>query len=255
LQIEFCRDEAAFSKSMMEAIEEKFQVGRNLKFAFIDSWARHRMNLEDQQQQDAFTRETNMLWKFALNFEELVFKSIQDVLDENKKLKRDLQYRDETIDFILEQLVKINSDIGNLTETVHKDIEKLSENLKEAEKDITGLRIESSKHSEDIDEIKETLISHQSQLSVHDNTLDGVIETDLDHQLSIDDLSLTSASHQTSIDVLKSVTGKLDLLPLGTIMSYHPKNAETFPLGWLPCDGSVIDKGPLMGQKTPGNLT
>ena len=45
---EQCRDEATFSASMMNAIEEKFHVGRNLTFAFIDSWAKHPMNIEDQ---------------------------------------------------------------------------------------------------------------------------------------------------------------------------------------------------------------
>ena len=43
-----CRNEATFSASMMSSIEEKFHVGRNLTFAFIDSWAQHPMYLEDQ---------------------------------------------------------------------------------------------------------------------------------------------------------------------------------------------------------------
>ena len=43
-----CRDEATYSASMMNAIEEKFHVGKNLTFAFIDSWAKHPMNIEDQ---------------------------------------------------------------------------------------------------------------------------------------------------------------------------------------------------------------
>jgi hypothetical protein len=45
---EHCRDEAAFSRSMMDAINTKFQIGKNLTFAFIDSWAKHPMNLDDQ---------------------------------------------------------------------------------------------------------------------------------------------------------------------------------------------------------------
>jgi hypothetical protein len=45
---EHCRDEATFSGSMMDAINTKFQVGKNLTFAFIDSWAKHPMNLDDQ---------------------------------------------------------------------------------------------------------------------------------------------------------------------------------------------------------------
>ena len=55
---EQCRDEKTFATSMMNAIEEKFHVGRNLTFAFIDSWAKNPINLDDQVQQDAFDRET-----------------------------------------------------------------------------------------------------------------------------------------------------------------------------------------------------
>ena len=62
---------------MMVAIEEKFHVGRNLTFAFIDSWAKHPMNLNDTQQQAAFARETDILWNFANSSKEFVFKSIQ----------------------------------------------------------------------------------------------------------------------------------------------------------------------------------
>ena len=118
-------------------------------------------------------------------------------------------------------------------------------------------------------EIGETLNSHQSrlemdesristnevELSSHRTTLDDILRNVNDHQLGIDTLYQTSAFHQTSIEELQSTTRNLDRLPLGTIMSYHPKNAETFPVGWLPCDGVNIDKGPLMGQRTPGNLT
>ncbi len=117
--------------------------------------------------------------------------------------------------------------------------------------DITGLRIELSHHDEEIGNIEEILISHESRISSIEtklSALDGIMEV-------VNALSQASASHQTSIEELKSTTLNLDLLPLGTIMSYHPKNAETFPVGWLLCDGLNIDKGPLMGQRTPGNHT
>ena len=272
MKLEFCRNEAAFSQSMMGAIEEKFHVGRNLTFAFIDSWAKHPMNLEDEQQQDAFARETDILWNFALSSEEFIFKSIQDVLDENAKLKAEVEYLNENIDHILQQLIIINSDIGNLTEkqeTLSENQAKQEASLAEAGKDITSLRIDSSKHGDDIIGIGDTLVSFQSQfeadaarissnenkLSAHDNTLEGIIEDVNGQQLKIDTLSQTSDSHQISIDELTRAVQNLDLLPLGTIMSYHPKNAETFPAGWLPCDGENIDRGPLKGQKTPGIWT
>ena len=155
--------------------------------------------------------------------------------------------RDEVLDYILEQLAQ-------------QEVR-----LKEAELDITGLRIELSHQDEEIKTIKATLITHDSRfeadeliISSHQNKLDalsGISQVVDGHQMKIDELSLTSASHQNLIEELQSTTRNLDLLPLGTIISYHPKNAETFPVGWLPCDGVNIDKGPLMGQRTPGNLT
>ncbi len=71
--LDLCRDEATFSKSMMAALKESFHLDRDLTFAFIDSFAKHPMNLEDQQQQDAFAREADILWNFALNSKEFVF--------------------------------------------------------------------------------------------------------------------------------------------------------------------------------------
>jgi len=271
---------------MMGAIEEKFHVGRNLTFVFIDSWAKHPMNLEDSLQQDAFKRETDILWNFAISSKEFVFKSIQDVLEENEKLRAEVEYLNENIDNILEQLISINSDIGNLTEKqevmsdtltgLSNEQQKLSEiqakqeiGLMEAGKDIVNLSIVTSKHGDNILDIEETLSNYKSQfdaiearissnenkLSAHDYTLDSLIENVNDHQLKIDMLLQTSASHQTSIDDIGNTIQNLDLLPLGRIMSYHPKNGETFPAGWLPCDGGEIQKGPLKGKQTPGNQT
>jgi hypothetical protein len=255
---------------MMEAIEEKFHVGRNLTFAFIDSWAKHPMNLGDQQQQDAFARETNILWNFALSKEEFVFKSIQDVLDENQKLKAEVEFLNENIDTIYKRL-----------NTIEKNLAEQEVGLTEAGKNISSLKTDSSKHNEEILGIRKTLTSHQSQFEAdesrilstekkvlaHDTTLDGINKTSASHQTliqeltiesskhreEIDDIEETSASYQTSIDELKSVTQNLDQFPLGTIMSYHPKNGETFPVGWLACDGSNIGKGDLKGETTPGN--
>jgi hypothetical protein len=66
--------------SLNQIIETKFQIGRNLSFAFIDSWAKHPSNLDDLYQQAAFEREASILWQAATSTEEFVFKSIQDIL-------------------------------------------------------------------------------------------------------------------------------------------------------------------------------
>ena len=61
-------------------LESKFQIGRSLPFAFIDSWAKHPLNIDDPFQQEAFNRETEILWEEATASEEFLFKSVQDIL-------------------------------------------------------------------------------------------------------------------------------------------------------------------------------
>ena len=72
---------------MNTILEAKFHIGRNLTFAFIDSYAKKPSSLDDAFQQAAFERETSILWNEAIGSKEFVFKSIQDILDENNQLK------------------------------------------------------------------------------------------------------------------------------------------------------------------------
>ena len=83
---------------MNEILEEKFHIGKNLTFAFIDSYAKKPSNLDDILQQAAFARETTILWNAATSSEEFVFKSIQDILEENKELKIEVEYYKGVLD-------------------------------------------------------------------------------------------------------------------------------------------------------------
>jgi hypothetical protein len=103
---------------MNEILEEKFQIGKNLTFAFIDSYAKKPSNLDDILQQAAFERETTILWKAATSSEEFVFKSIEDILEENKDLKVEVDYYkgvlEDNITDIFEYLKVQNEDITDL---------------------------------------------------------------------------------------------------------------------------------------------
>ena len=103
---------------MNEILEEKFQIGKNLTFTFIDSWAKHPSNLDDTFQQAAFERETTILWNTANSSEEFVFKSIEDILEENKELKVEVDYYrgvlDDNITDISETLKVLTKDLTNL---------------------------------------------------------------------------------------------------------------------------------------------
>jgi hypothetical protein len=103
---------------MNEILEEKFHIGKNLTFTFIDSWAKHPSSLEDTLQQAAFKRETTLLWNAATTSEEFVFKSIQDILEENRELKVEVEYYkgvlDDNITDIYESLKVHDNDITDL---------------------------------------------------------------------------------------------------------------------------------------------
>ena len=103
---------------MNEILEEKFHIGKNLTFAFIDSYAKKPSNLDDILQQAAFERETTILWNAATGAEEFVFKSVQDILEENKELKVEVEYYkgvlDDNITDIYESLKVHDNDITDL---------------------------------------------------------------------------------------------------------------------------------------------
>ncbi len=72
------------------------------------------------------------MWDFAKSAEEFAFKSIQDVLEENEKLKAEVKYLRDALE-------------GNITE--------IFQVLGEQKRDITDLRIEQGKTSDDVEEL------------------------------------------------------------------------------------------------------
>jgi len=118
---------------MNEILEEKFHIGKNLTFAFIDSYAKKPSNLDDAFQQAAFERETTILWNAATGSEEFVFKSIEDILDENKELKGEVDYYkgvlDDNITDIFEALKVHDNDLTNLRMQQGYTSGKLESNL------------------------------------------------------------------------------------------------------------------------------
>ena len=79
-----CKNEAWFIRELSNQLEEKFQVERNLTFAFMDSFSQSGPNLNDQTQQSYWIRETMKLWNEATGKNETFdFKTIDEVLEEN----------------------------------------------------------------------------------------------------------------------------------------------------------------------------
>ena len=77
---EYCRDEQWFISGISSVLKANFHVDKTLPFVFVDSWAKHPLNIDDLVQQEAFNRETEVLWKVMTSSEQLVFKSVEDIL-------------------------------------------------------------------------------------------------------------------------------------------------------------------------------
>jgi len=104
----YCHDEDWFREGVTEEIKTTFNLENlELKFAFIDSWAKHPANIGDPLQQIAFERETETLWNFAVTREEFAFKSIQDILEENIQLKSRVDFLEDLVDFNLTEIMQV----------------------------------------------------------------------------------------------------------------------------------------------------
>ena len=119
---------------MNRQLHEKFHLEKNLSVVFIDSFAKQPYNLNDPVQQEAFNRETLKLWNIFSNNPTFEFKTIEDILEENQKLKEEVQWLNDVI----------TNNISDLAEQIASVRTEHSE-------DIASIRTE---HSEDIGDVR-----------------------------------------------------------------------------------------------------
>ena len=107
---------------MNRQLHEKFHLETNLSAVFIDSYAKQDWSFNDPGQQEAFNRETLKLWNFFSNNHTFEFKTIQDVLDENQRLKEENQRLNETVQCLNDVIAGNISDIYVQLHNVRTDI-------------------------------------------------------------------------------------------------------------------------------------
>ena len=100
-------------------LSEKFHLNLTLPGAFIDSYAKQPWNLNDQDQQTAFSRETGKLWSFATGNDLFMFRTVEDVLRENQKLKADIN--------------ALNAEIADDINAMKENIKSNQQNIKRNE--------------------------------------------------------------------------------------------------------------------------
>ena len=160
------KTETWWRDNMNAQLHEKFHFEKDLEVVFIDSWAKQDWNLNDPLQQEAFDRETKKLWTIISNNPAFEFKTIQDVLEENKRLKEENKWLNDVItnniSEIMEQLAQQTNDIEDLRE---KDV-NFAEDISNVEGQIDGVKKELY---EDIASVTNDIAGVRSELTAEIN--------------------------------------------------------------------------------------
>jgi len=123
-----CRNEEWFETSMKSILHEKFHIKEDLPFVFLDSWAKHPMNVNDEDQKEMFDKESRKLWNLAKQTTPFKFMTVNDVLHENHAIKKRNAELKEIINNEIEDIKKridsTDNELNNVS-TAYVDIEKI----------------------------------------------------------------------------------------------------------------------------------
>ena len=103
-----CRNEQWFEKSMKDILKDKFHIKQDFPFVFLDSWAKHPMNINDGEQKQKFDRESKKLWMLAKRAKPFNFMILNDVLEENHVIKK----RNAELEDMINKHEKLSRSLG-----------------------------------------------------------------------------------------------------------------------------------------------
>ena len=121
-----CKNEAWFEQQINTQMCEKLHVcEKNFTFVFADSWSQTPdYNTDDQLQQDHWQTETGKLWEVTTTrAQRFDFQTIDDILEENARHKREIQ---QLNDVISTDIAQLNQKVNNIIST---DIAQLNQQL------------------------------------------------------------------------------------------------------------------------------
>ena len=85
--------EAKFIQQCNKQLEEKFHINPSVQGVFIDAMSQASWNINDATQQQAFQNETGKLWNFSKSSQLFAFKTVEDILEENVRLKKEVDWK------------------------------------------------------------------------------------------------------------------------------------------------------------------
>ena len=158
---DFCKNEAWFIRELSQQLQEKFDIRRNLTFAFMDSYSQSgQTNLNDEVQQSHWIEETNKLWSEATARNETFdFKTIDDVLEENALCKEE---NNRLNDIISEDIKQLKENVTTLDKNIVRNEGTISENQRK----IDMVNVYVATLSEDVDNNKEDIEFNQLKMDL-----------------------------------------------------------------------------------------
>ena len=100
-----CQDEAWFCREFNAQLREKLQTDEDFKCVFTDSWSQAEDNIGDPVQQEHWIAQTGILWDITVSREEdFHFMTIDDILEENAKMREDIKWLQDVITNNITQL-------------------------------------------------------------------------------------------------------------------------------------------------------
>jgi len=120
---------------------------------FIDSWSQKKPHDQDPTEQLYFMNETQKLWDFASSKPDFKFRNIDEVIDENEKLQKEI----EELTSKNEELVNENAQLQNETESLKDKNYLLQRDMDSLQEDYDDLEDEN-------DELKEKIVSLNGEI-------------------------------------------------------------------------------------------
>ena len=113
-------------------LKTKFHINVTLPGVFIDSFSQQPWNKPDSHQQEIFKQQTDKLWDFAENESLFAFKTVEDVLEENHKLKQEVQWLNDiitkNITDLQKKLTSASNDIKTNQDLIKTNKEEIKDN-------------------------------------------------------------------------------------------------------------------------------
>ena len=216
---DYCHDEAWFCNEINAQLSDKFPVDKNFTCVFTDSWSQTGHNIEDPLQQEHWRNETGILWDITTSREDTFgFMTIDDILEENARLKEENKWLNDVI----------RNNITQLTEMIQKNSENIQDNADNLEIVDGQVNMNSGQI-----EITNRRID-ENKAYIERNTEDIGENTDIINKLHLAPIGTISA-WVTKPSLKTGDDEKVDL-----------------PEGWVRCDGATIPEPSIWaGQLTP----